>query len=130
MGQTSLVRSQLLEESHAELQVEGCEEEERSFDSEVRVATLQFSELQIEFVVVVFILVVILAKLGKCTALHIAKTNIHVHVQCTVHGCRYSTCIYDVHIHVCESAANGGDYAVALALYVGIEELQVSTVES
>jgi sodium/hydrogen exchanger 3 len=43
--------------------VEGCEEEERSFDSEVRVATLQFSELQIEFVVVVFILVVILAKL-------------------------------------------------------------------
>ena len=64
VGQTSLVRSQLLEESHAELQVEGCEEEERSFDSEVRVATLQFSELQIEFVVVVFILVVILAQVG------------------------------------------------------------------
>ena len=40
--------------------------------------------------------------------------------------CRYS--IYDV--HVCESAANGGDYAVALVLYVGIEELQVNTVES
>lgn len=48
-----------------ELQVEGCEEEEKEFDSEVRVATLQFSELQIEFLVVVFVLLVILAKLGK-----------------------------------------------------------------
>ena len=60
--QTALVGSQRLED---ELQVEDCEEEEKAFDSEVRVATLQFSELQIEILVVVFILVVVLAKLGK-----------------------------------------------------------------
>ena len=48
------------------LEPEGCEEEERDFDSEVRVATLQFAELQIEFLVVVFILLVVLAKLGGC----------------------------------------------------------------
>ena len=57
-----LVGSQELE---PELQVEECEEEEKEFDSEVRVATLQFSELQIEFLVIVFILLVVLAKLGK-----------------------------------------------------------------
>ena len=67
VGQTSIVRSQSLGELHTETQVEGCEEEERSFDSEVRVATLQFGELQIEFLVVVFILVVVLAKLGEST---------------------------------------------------------------
>ena len=44
---------------------QGCEEEERSFDSEVRVATLQFEELQILLLVVVFILLVVLAKLGE-----------------------------------------------------------------
>ena len=48
-----------------DLDEEGCEEEERDFDSEVRVATLQFSELQVEFLVVVFILIVVLAKLGR-----------------------------------------------------------------
>lgn len=64
-GQTPLVRCQVLEPSHKELQVEGCEEEEKAFDSEVRVATVQFSELQIEFLIVCFVLLVVLAKTGE-----------------------------------------------------------------
>ena len=44
---------------------QSCEEEEKSFDSEVRVATLQFEELQIVLLVVAFILLVVIAKLGE-----------------------------------------------------------------
>ena len=50
---------------------ESCsEEEERSFDSEVRVATLQFEELQVVLLVVVFIIIVVFAKLGEADSLH------------------------------------------------------------
>ena len=44
------------------------EEEERSFDSKVRVATLQFEELQVVLLVVVFIIFVVFAKLGESHA--------------------------------------------------------------
>lgn len=51
---------------------QGCEEEEeRSFDSEVRVATLQFEELQVVLLVVVFILLVVFAKMGESSALEV-----------------------------------------------------------
>ena len=40
------------------------DEEEEEFDSKVRVATLQFEELQIQFLVVVFVMIVVLARLG------------------------------------------------------------------
>lgn len=60
----SQTHPQLLEPSHEKLQ-EGCEEEEKEFDSEVRVVTVQFEELQIELMVVCFILLVVLAKTGE-----------------------------------------------------------------
>ena len=58
--QAAPAAGQRLEETGQE-----CEEEERSFDSEVRVATLQLEELQVVLLVVVFILIVVFAKLGE-----------------------------------------------------------------
>lgn len=65
VGQSPPVHGQVLEPSH---EVEGCEEVEKEFDSEVRVATLQWEELQVELMVVCFILLVVIAKTGDCTA--------------------------------------------------------------
>jgi len=60
-----LGRCQVLEESHGESEEEEClKEGEEEFNSEVRVATLQFEEVQIQVLVVVFILIVVLAKMG------------------------------------------------------------------
>ena len=42
-----------------------CEKEERSLDSEVNVASLNFDELQTVLVVTIFVMVVVVAKLGK-----------------------------------------------------------------
>lgn len=71
----SQTHPQLLEPSHEELQVEGCEEEEKEFDSEVRVVTVQFEELQIELMVVCFILLVVLAKTGESGMLLYVRTH-------------------------------------------------------
>ena len=58
-----LGRCQVLKESHGESEEEKClEEGEEEFNLEVHVATLQFEEVQIQVLVVVFSLIVVLAK--------------------------------------------------------------------
>lgn len=62
--QTGLARGQE-GETYAETGGDGCHEEERMFDSEVRVAKLKFEEVQTQLLVVCFILIVVLAKMGR-----------------------------------------------------------------
>ena len=62
--QTALVGGQE-DEPHAGTEEDRCQESERMFDSEVRVASLKFEEVQTQLVVVCFILVVVLAKMGR-----------------------------------------------------------------
>ena len=67
--QTPLARGQHAEDATTEPEAETEEEcltkEEKEFDSKVRVATLQFSEVEIQFLVVSFIILVVLAKMGE-----------------------------------------------------------------
>ncbi len=43
-----------------------CHEENRTFDSQVRLAGVEFERVDTIFIVLMFIMVVVLAKMGKC----------------------------------------------------------------
>ncbi len=53
------------EDSHHEEVEDKCEEEEVEFDSTVRIARFEFHRVETIFIILVFIMVVVLAKMGK-----------------------------------------------------------------
>lgn len=53
---------------HTEEEEEECKEEvERAFDSTVRIARLEFHRVETIFIILMFIMVVVLAKMCECT---------------------------------------------------------------
>ena len=63
---------------------EGCPEEEREFDSDIRLARVEFERVETIFVILVFIMVVVLAKMSKPFIVMCPPGVCHSDMQCLI----------------------------------------------